>query len=111
VQATQGQRVLLRVSNLSTTHLYTIRVLGIPTKVVGQGGKLLRNGATDLSYAASSVTVGGGQAVDLLLETASVPPGTYFMYTTNLDDLINGPEDRGGAMTEIVVCPAAGCGA
>ncbi len=110
IQARQGERVLLRVHNISTTHLFTVRVLGIPMKVVGIDGKLLRNGSKDLFYETSSLTIGGGQAADLLLDTTGVPPGTYFFYTTNLSELINGQEERGGIMTEIVVCPASGCG-
>ncbi len=106
VTVTQGQRLLLRVPNISTTHLFTLRVLGIPMKVVGMDGKLLRNGATDLYYDTDSVTVSGGQAMDVLLDTTGVAPGTYFFYTTNLDDLINGGEERGGLMTEIVVLPS-----
>jgi FtsP/CotA-like multicopper oxidase with cupredoxin domain len=99
----QNQRLLLRIPNISTTHLFTMRVLGIPMKVVGLDAKLLRNGGTDLYYETDSVTIGGGQAVDVLLDTTGVAPGTYFLYTTNLDDLINRDEERGGLMTEIVV--------
>ena len=109
ITVNQNQRLLLRIANISTTHLFTVRVLGIPMKVVGLDAKLLRNGATDLYFETDSVTVSGGQATDVLLDTTNVAPGTYFFYTTNVGELINGGEERGGMMTEIVVCPPGGC--
>ncbi len=54
-----------------------------------------------------SVTVGGGEAVDVIIDTADVEPGTYFLYTTNLNYLSNKDEARGGMMTEIVIRSAA----
>ena len=33
-------------------------------------------------------------------------PGTYFLYTTNLNYLSNDDQDFGGMMTEIVIDPA-----
>jgi FtsP/CotA-like multicopper oxidase with cupredoxin domain len=99
-----GDRVLLRLSSLSTVDFFTVTLLGIPMRVVGQGAKQLR-GPTGLStaYDTASVTIGGGEAVDLLLDTTGVSPGTYFLYTTNLNRLSNNAEDFGGMMTEIVV--------
>jgi hypothetical protein len=72
--------------------------------VVGKDARLLR-GPTgiDLSYMTTSVTLGGGQSVDAILDTAAVPPGTYFLYTTNLNHLSNDNEDFGGMMTEIII--------
>jgi hypothetical protein len=49
------------------------------------------------------VTLGGGQSADVLLDTTGVPPGTYFLYSTNLKHLNNDAEDFGGLMTELVV--------
>jgi hypothetical protein len=99
-----GERVLLRLSSLSTVDFYTVTVLGIPMRVVGQGAKQLK-GPTGLStaYDTGSVTLGGGEAVDILLDTTGVSPGTYFIYTTNVNRLSNNAEDFGGMMTEIVV--------
>jgi FtsP/CotA-like multicopper oxidase with cupredoxin domain len=99
-----GDRVLLRLSSLSTVDFYTVTVLGIPMRVVGQGAQRLR-GPTGLStsYTTGSVTLGGGEAVDVILDTTGVAPGTYFLYTTNLNYLSNNTEDFGGMMTEIVV--------
>jgi FtsP/CotA-like multicopper oxidase with cupredoxin domain len=99
-----GDRVLLRLSSLSTVDFFTVTVLGIPMRVVGQGAKQLR-GPTKLgtAYGTGSVTLGGGEGVDVLLDTKGVAPGTYFLYTTNLNHLSNDAEDFGGMMTEIVV--------
>jgi FtsP/CotA-like multicopper oxidase with cupredoxin domain len=102
VTATAGQKVLLRISSLGVTRFYTVSVLGLPMKVVGQGGRLLRGPTgTNLYYETSSVTLGGGESVDVIIDTAGVAPGTYFLYTTNLNYLSNNAEDFGGMMTEI----------
>jgi hypothetical protein len=78
-------------------------------KVVGIGSRILRgNGdtaGTDMYYETSSVTIGGGEAFEAILDTTGVPAGTYFMYTTNLQYLSNDKEDFGGMMTEIVINP------
>jgi FtsP/CotA-like multicopper oxidase with cupredoxin domain len=104
VTASAGQRLLLRLSNLSVTNFYTLTALGLPMKVVGQGAHILR-GPTgqNLYYDTASVTLGGGEAVDVIVDTAGVSPGTYFLYTSNLNYLSNNAEDYGGMMTEIVI--------
>lgn len=104
VTATAGQKVLLRLSNLSVTSFFTVTALGLPMKVVGTGAHILRGpGGTDLYYDTSSVTLGGGEAADVIVDTTGVSPGTYFLYTTNLNYLSNNTEDYGGMMTEIVI--------
>jgi FtsP/CotA-like multicopper oxidase with cupredoxin domain len=102
IEAQVGNSILLRLSSLSTTKFHTITTLGIPMKVVGLNARLLR-GPTgiDLSYVTNSVTLGGGESADVILETAGLAPGTYFLYSRNLDDLNNNEMDRGGSMTEI----------
>jgi FtsP/CotA-like multicopper oxidase with cupredoxin domain len=104
ITATQGQKILLRISSLSTTSFHTISALGIPMKVVGKGARILR-GPTgkNLFYNTNSVDLGGGEAADVILDTKDVAPGTYFLYVTNLNHLSNDGEDYGGMMTEIVV--------
>jgi FtsP/CotA-like multicopper oxidase with cupredoxin domain len=99
-----GQKLLIRLSSLSTVDFYTVTVLGIPMRVVGQGAQLLR-GPTGINTAVTtgSVMLGGGEAVDIILDTTNVAPGTYFLYTTNLNALSNDAEDFGGMMTEITV--------
>jgi FtsP/CotA-like multicopper oxidase with cupredoxin domain len=102
VTATQGEKVLLRISNLNVTRFYTLQAMGLKMRVVGTGARLLR-GPTgiDTAYETNSVTLGGGESVDVIIDTAAASPGTYFLYTTNLNYLSNGAEDFGGMMTEI----------
>ena len=112
ITATAGQKILLRISNLNVTRFHTLGLMGLKMKVVGRGARLLRGrGETDLAnpdlyYETSSVTLGGGEAVDAIIDTAGVTPGTYVLYTTNLNLLSNDAEDLGGMMTEIVISPA-----
>ncbi len=102
IEATQGQKILLRLNNVSITRSFTISILGIPMQVVGKDARLLR-GPTGLNlyYMTNTVTMGGGEHVDVILDTAGVPIGDYFLYTTNLNFLNNNQEDFGGIMTEI----------
>lgn len=102
IEAMVGQRILLRLSNLSTTDFFTIRVLGLPMKVIGKDARLLRGPTgVDLTYNTSSVTMGGGETNDVIIDTTGAGVGTYFLYTTNLNFLSNDAEDYGGIMTEI----------
>lgn len=103
--ATQGQKILLRMSSLSVTRHFTVTTtLGVPMKVVGRGSRLLRGpDGKDTSYMTSSVTLGGGEAMDVIVDTTNVAPGTYAVYTTNLNYLSNDQEDFGGMMTEIII--------
>jgi len=104
ITATQGERVLLRLSSLSTVDFYTVGILGIPMKVVGKDAKILRSSTgQNLYYDTNSITLGGGEAADIILDTANIPPGTYPLYVTNLERLSNNQEDFGGMMTEIVI--------
>ena len=109
VTATAGQRVLLRLSNSSVAEYFTVTALGLPMEIVGQGAAIARglpgtdSVTLDWKYKTSSVTLGGGESVDVLVDTMGIAPGTYFLYTTNLNYLSNGNEDRGGIMTHIVI--------
>jgi FtsP/CotA-like multicopper oxidase with cupredoxin domain len=104
VTAKVGQRVLLRLSNLNVTNYYTVTVQGLPMKVVGAGARQLRGpDGTDLYYDTTSVTLGGGESAEVMIDTTGVAPGTYFLYTTNLNFLSNFEQDNGGMMTEIVI--------
>lgn len=106
ISATRGQKVLLRFSSLSTTKYFTVTALGIPMKVVGKGARILRGpDGKNLYYDTSSITLGGGETADVILDTTNVTPGTYFLYTTNLQFLSNDQEDFGGMMTEITINP------
>ena len=75
-------------------------------RVVGKDAKILRGPTgNDLSYDANSITLGGGQSADLILDTTNVSAGTYFLYVANLEHLNNNAEEFGGMMTEIVINP------
>jgi len=110
ITAAPGQRVLLRISNISITRYFTLQSLGVPMIVVGRDARLLRGpGGENLYYTANSVTLGGGETNDVILEIPddAAPGSTYFLYTTNLNYLSNGTDEFGGMMTEIrIVAPA-----
>ena len=111
----RGQRLLLRLSNLSVVDYFTVTALGLDFRVVGAGASQTRTDPARLpgglpgvvtknwSHRTNSVTLGGGEAVDVIVDTDRVPAGIYTFYTTNLQYLSNGSEDRGGIMTHIVV--------
>lgn len=104
ITATEGQRILLRFSNLNVTNYYTLETNGLTMKVVGIGARLLRGSdGKDLSYETNSITLGGGESTDVIIDTTGVATGTYFLYTSNLNYLSNNTEDYGGMMTEIVI--------
>ncbi len=105
ITANAGDRILLRVSNVSTTDMYSLTTtLGVPLHVVGGDAALLRGpNGEDTSYKVGVLNVGGGQAYDVILDTAGVASGKYFLYTTNLQFLTNGDQERGGIMTEITI--------
>lgn len=102
ITATAGQKILLRLSNVSVSRYYTLASPSIPMKVVGSNARILRGpDGKDLSYTTSSVTIGGGEMLDAILDTTGVPPGTYMLYTANLHMLSNKDDENGGMMTEI----------
>jgi FtsP/CotA-like multicopper oxidase with cupredoxin domain len=102
VEATAGEKILLRLTNVSIINAYTLTAPGLNLKVVGRGARILRGqDGTDLYQDGSQVTAAGGETMEVIIDTAGVPPGTYFLYTTNLNYLSNYQEDNGGIMTEI----------
>jgi hypothetical protein len=105
-------RALLRISDLSVTEHSTLATLGIPMLVIAQNARLLRDMAgNNMYYETNSITLGGGESVDVLLDASgpaydsctAAAPCTFFLYSTNLDHLSNDAENFGGMMTEIVV--------
>jgi FtsP/CotA-like multicopper oxidase with cupredoxin domain len=110
IRATQGEKILLRISNVSTTDQMSVRTLGLTMKVVGHGGRILRGegkvDGLDMSYETSNVVLSGGDARSAIIDTTDVAPGTYFLYTTQLRFLTNDTEDYSGALTEIVIAAA-----
>jgi hypothetical protein len=119
INITAGQRALLRISDLDVTEYQTLASLGIPMQVIGFNAKLLRDQAgNNLYYTTNSITLAGGESLDVVLDTCVVrstlgnpastcttmmPTGTYFLYTPNLDHLSNDAENFGGLMTEVHV--------
>ena len=105
ITANKGEKILLRLSNLNITTVHTLASPSIPMRVVGVDAKELRNAAGPLHYDTNSVTMGGGMSYDVVLDTADVAAGTYYLYAANLNHLSNYNEDFGGMMTEIVIAP------
>ncbi len=99
-----GQKALLRISDLDVTEYQTLASLGIPMKVIGYNAKLLRDQAgNNMYYNTNSITLAGGESLDVILDSTGVPKGTYYLYTPNLDHLANDAENFGGLMTEVHV--------
>ena len=114
IVADVNDKIALRLSNVSTTDLIALTTtLGVPMRVVARGAELLRGPdpdgdagplqGKDTSYEVNVLNIGGGQAYDVIIDTAGVAAGTYFLYTSNLQFLSNDAEERGGIMTEIVI--------
>jgi len=75
-------------------------------QLVGFNAKLLRDQAGNNMYVTTnSITLAGGESLDVILDSTGVPPGVYFLYTPQLDHLSNDAENFGGLMTEVVVTP------
>src|SRR5467141_589321 len=104
ITLTAGQKALLRISDLDVTEYQTLASLGIPMKVIGYNAKLLRDQAgNNMYYTTNSITLAGGESLDVILDSTGIPPGTYYLYTPNLDHLSNDAENFGGLMTEVRV--------
>ncbi len=104
ITAAPGDRILLRISSLATTSFHTLTTSGIPMLVVGKDARKLGPPNDTSQYIrTNSITIGGGEAIDVILDTLNVPPGTYFLYTGNLNHLNNNTEEYGGMLTEIVI--------
>src|SRR5205807_4363551 len=89
-----GGKALLRISDLDVTEYQTLASLGIPMKVIGYNAKLLRDQAgNNLYYNTNSITLAGGESLDVILDSTGIPPGTYYLYTPNLDHLSNDAEN------------------
>jgi hypothetical protein len=113
------QIAALRMVNLSVEQYHTFASLSMPLHVIGWNAKMLRDQAgNNMDYYTNSITIGGGESMDMLLDSCAVrgpaptykcsspvPVGTYFLYEPNLDHLSNDAENFGGLMTEVVVTP------
>jgi FtsP/CotA-like multicopper oxidase with cupredoxin domain len=98
-----GKKALLRISDLDVTEYQTLASLGIPMKVVGYNAKLLRDQAgNNLYYTTNSITLAGGESLDVILDATGYTTGqVFYLYTPNLDHLSNDAENFGGLMTEV----------
>jgi hypothetical protein len=98
-----GKKALLRISDLDVTEYQTLASLGIPMKVIGYNAKLLRDQAgNNLYYTTNSITLGGGESLDVILDATGYTAGQiFYLYTPNLDHLSNDAENFGGLMTEV----------
>ena len=120
----QGGKALLRMVNLAVDEYHTLASIGIRMHVIGWNAKLLRDQeGNNTEYWTNSITLGGGESMDLILDTClnrvtfdnctgasatgvaatPIPTGTYYLYTPNLDELSNDAENFGGMMTEVHV--------
>jgi FtsP/CotA-like multicopper oxidase with cupredoxin domain len=101
-----GGRALLRISSLDVSEYQTLASLGIPMLVIAYNARMLRDLAgNNLYYATNSITLGGGESLDVILDasdTTKYPKGSvFYLYTPNLDHLSNDAENFGGLMTEV----------
>jgi hypothetical protein len=107
IKVTAGQRLLIRLSSVATVDLYTISASGLPMQIVGKDARIFRGrgvpAGLPLYQSVNSVNIGGGESYDIIINTAGVAPGTYFLYSTNLNELTNDRQEFGGMMTEIVI--------
>jgi hypothetical protein len=113
-----GGRALLRLVNLSVSEYHTLQSLGVPMKEVGFNAKLLRDQAgMNTEFFTNSITLGGGESLDVILDasdascgstgcaTTLYPAGSvFYLYTPQLDHLSNDAENFGGLMTEVHIC-------
>jgi hypothetical protein len=117
IRANAGQKILIRLSSVATVDLYTITAPGLPMRIVGKDASIFRGrglaGGLELYQTVNSVNIGGGESYDIIIDTRGpdgiagnaddVQPGTYFLYSTNLNELTNELQEFGGMMTEIVI--------
>ncbi|HEY0745099.1 MAG TPA: multicopper oxidase domain-containing protein [Steroidobacteraceae bacterium] len=110
-----GGKALLRVSDLSVTEYSTLASMGIPMHVIGYNAKLLRDQeGNNMDYYANSITIGGGESLDVILDASDASCGStdcaktqypkgsvFYLYTPQLDHLSNDAENFGGLMTEV----------
>jgi Multicopper oxidase len=110
-----GGRALLRLSDLDVQEHQTLASLGIPMTVIALNAKLLRDqSGNNLYYKTNSITLGGGESLDVILDASDTSKYTagqvFYLYTPNLDHLSNDAENFGGLMTEVHICSSVSGG-
>ena len=99
-----GEKLLLRLSNVSVDRFYTMTAQGLTMQIVGTGARHMRGtDGKNVYREVASVNFGGGETHDVLIDTTGVAPGTYFLYSTEFHQMSNLTELDGGMITEIVV--------
>jgi len=59
----------------------------------------------DMTYLTNSITLAGGESLDVILDATGYAAGQkFYLYTPKLDHLSNDAENFGGLMTEVNVC-------
>jgi hypothetical protein len=99
-------KALLRISDLDVSEYQTLASLGIPMTVIGLNARLLRDMAgNNMSYKTNSITLAGGESIDVILDATGYKAGQkFFLFTPQLDHLSNDAENFGGLMTEVNIC-------
>ncbi len=70
ITATDGDQILLRISNLNVTQFNTLGTNGPPMEVVALDARLLRDDdGNNMYYKTNSLTLGGGQSADVIIDT------------------------------------------
>ena len=104
ISVAAGDRLLLRLSNVSIDRFFTVTVPGMKMKIVGTGAKQMRGiDGKNLYRDVASVNFGGGETHDVIIDTTGVAPGTYFLTATEFYQMSNKTQLDGGLITEIVV--------
>jgi FtsP/CotA-like multicopper oxidase with cupredoxin domain len=101
-----GKKALLRLSDLNVTEFHTLASLGIKMHVVALNARLLRDqDGKNMDYYTNSITLGGGETIDVILDATGYTAGQkFYLYTPQLDHLSNDAENFGGMMTEVNIC-------
>ncbi|NEX18954.1 multicopper oxidase domain-containing protein [Thiorhodococcus mannitoliphagus] len=104
ISVAAGGRVLLRLSNVSIDRFFTLTAPGLKMQIVGTGARLARGvDGKNLYVDTTSVNFGGGETHDVIIDTAGVAPGTYFLTAAEFYQMSNNTQLDGGLITEIVV--------
>jgi hypothetical protein len=78
-----GGKALLRLVSLSVTEYHTLAFLGIPMNAVGFNAKLLSDQAgLNTEFYTNSITLGGGESLDVVLDASDASCGSTGCATT-----------------------------
>ncbi|MEJ2691925.1 MAG: multicopper oxidase domain-containing protein [Candidatus Thiodiazotropha sp.] len=104
ITVNSGDKLLLRLSNVSIDRFFTLTAPGLKMKLIGAGARQARGSTGKNIYLeTSSVNFGGGETHDVIIDTAGVAPGTYFLTAGEYYTMSNKTELDGGLITEIVI--------